>query len=200
MPRDAQSPQPRRPTGPTFDRAALEIHAGGNISSIFGEPFRQQDHHARQVRMPQPPLLLADRVLGIEGDAGAMGLGTIWTKTDVTPGAFYLHEGRMPAGILVESGQSDLMLISWLGADFLNRGERVYRLLGCELKSHGELPRIGDTLHYQISVDGHAEQDGIRLFFFHYDCWVNGTLRMSVRGGQAGFFTSEELADSAGIL
>ncbi|HQY61700.1 MAG TPA: beta-ketoacyl synthase N-terminal-like domain-containing protein [Polyangiaceae bacterium] len=196
----AATPRPRTPTGPTFDRAGLEIHASGEISKIFGDLFRQQDGYARQVRMPEPPLLLADRVLGIEGTPGTLGLGTIWTETDVTPGAWYLHEGRMPAGLLVESGQADLMLISWLGADFLNRGERVYRLLGCELKSHGPLPTLGDTLHYEILVDGHAEQNGIRLFFFHYNCWVNGELRMSVRSGQAGFFTDEELAGSAGVL
>ncbi len=196
----ARVPVPRKPTGPRFDRAGLEVHASGEISQIFGELFRQQDGYARQVRMPEPPLLLADRVLGIEGAPGTLGTGTIWTETDVTEGAFYLHEGRMPAGVLVESGQADLMLISWLGADFLNRGDRVYRLLGCELKSHGELPKIGDTLHYEILVDGHAEQDGIRLFFFHYNCWVNGALRMSVRSGQAGFFTDEELAGSAGVL
>ncbi len=193
-------PPPRTPTGPTFDRAALEIHAGGEISKIFGPLFAQQDVHARQVRMPEPPLLLADRVLGIEGEAGTMGTGTIWTETDVRADAFYLHEGRMPAGVMVESGQADLMLISWLGADFHNKGERVYRLLGCELTSHGPLPTIGDTLHYEILVDGHAEQQGVRLFFFHYNCWVNGELRMSVRSGQAGFFTDEELANSAGVL
>ncbi|WP_373069481.1 beta-ketoacyl synthase N-terminal-like domain-containing protein [Gemmatimonas sp.] len=193
-------PPPRTPTGPTFDRAALEIHAGGAISQIFGPLFAQQDMHARQVRMPQPPLLLADRVLGIEGEAGTMGTGTIWTETDVRESAFYLHEGRMPAGVMVESGQADLMLISWLGADFHNQGARVYRLLGCELMSHGPLPTIGDTLHYEILVDGHAEQQGVRLFFFHYNCWVNGELRMSVRSGQAGFFTNEELANSAGVL
>jgi len=193
-------PPPRTPTGPTFDRAALEVHAGGEISKIFGPLFAQQDVHARQVRMPQPPLLLADRCLGIEGEAGTMGTGTIWTETDVREGAFYLHEGRMPAGVMVESGQADLMLISWLGADFHNKGERVYRLLGCELMSHGPLPTIGDTLHYEILVDGHAEQQGVRLFFFHYNCWVNGELRMSVRSGQAGFFTNEELANSAGVL
>jgi len=106
----------------------------------------------------------------------------------------------MPAGVMVESGQADLMLISYLGADFLNKSDRVYRLLGCELRSHGELPKAGDTLHYEILVDGHAELDGIRIFFFHYNCWVNGTLRMSVRGGQAGFFTDAELAGSAGVL
>ncbi len=190
----------RTPNGPAFTRAQLEVLSSGEISSVFGPLFAQQDGYTRQVRMPEPPLLLADRVLGIEGEPGTMGTGTIWTETDVTPGAWYLHEGRMPAGVMVESGQADLLLISWLGADFLNQSERVYRLLGCELRSHGPLPQVGETLHYEICVDGHAELDGIRMFFFHYDCWVNGTLRMSVRGGQAGFFTDGELANSAGVL
>lgn len=200
LPRVTKVAPPRTPTGLKVDRKGLEVLSSGKISSIFGPLFEQQDGYARQVRMPEPPLLLADRVLGIEGEPGTMGTGTIWTETDVKEDSWYLHEGRMPAGIMVESGQADLLLISWLGADFLNKGERVYRLLGCELKSHGPLPTIGDTLHYEISVDGHAEQDGIRLFFFHYNCWVNGELRMSVRSGQAGFFTDEELANSAGVL
>jgi PfaB family protein len=191
---------PRPPTGPAFTRAQLEVLASGTISKVFGPLFEQQDRFERQVRMPEPPLLLADRVLGIEGEPGTMGTGCIWTETDVTEDAWYLHQGRMPAGILVESGQADLLLISWLGVDFLNRGERVYRLLGCELTAHGELPKIGDTLHYEIHVDGHANQGDVRLFFFHYDCWVNGEKRVSVRNGQAGFFTTEELANSAGVL
>ncbi|HEY0990172.1 MAG TPA: hypothetical protein VGD80_24135, partial [Kofleriaceae bacterium] len=198
-PRDGRRELPR-PRGPAFDRSALETLASGRISSVFGPLFASQDGHARQVRMPEPPLLLADRVLGIDGAPGEMGLGTIWTQTDVTEDAWYLHAGRMPAGILVESGQADLLLISWLGADRLNRGERVYRLLGCELTSHGELPRPGDTLTYEIHVDGHATQGDVRLFFFHYDCWVNGELRVTVRGGQAGFFTDAELAASEGVL
>jgi len=191
---------PRTPTGPSFGRRELEVLASGKISSVFGPRFERQDGYARQVRMPEPPLLLADRVLGIEGEPGSMGRGVIWTQTDVSGDAWYLNEGRMPAGILVEAGQADLLLISWLGIDFLNRGERVYRLLGCDLVAHGELPRVGDTLTYEIHVDGHAQQGDVRLFFFHYDCWVNGELRVTVRNGQAGFFTDQELADSAGIL
>ena len=76
----------------------------------------------------------------------------------------------MPAGILIESGQADLMLISWLGVDLHNRGDRVYRLLGCELTFHGQLPAIGETLRYEISIDGHARHGDVGLFFFHYDC------------------------------
>jgi 3-hydroxymyristoyl/3-hydroxydecanoyl-(acyl carrier protein) dehydratase/1-acyl-sn-glycerol-3-phosphate acyltransferase len=191
---------PSQPTGPAFTRAELETLASGRISSVFGARFASQDGYARQVRMPEPPLLLADRVLGIACAPGEMGLGTIWTETDVDDDAWYLHAGRMPAGILVEAGQADLLLISWLGADAHNRGERVYRLLGCELTSHGELPRPGDRLRYEIHVDGHARQGDIRLFFFHYDCWVNGELRMTVRGGQAGFFSDAELAGTTGVL
>ena len=193
------------PRGPQFDRAQLQVHAEGAISSLFGPAFAAQDGYHHQVRMPQPPLLLADRVLGIDGEPGSMGKGRIWTETDVGSQDWYLHQQRMPAGVMIEAGQADLMLISWLGIDALNRGERVYRLLGCELTYHGDLPRAGDTLDFDILIDGHAAQGDIRLMFFHYDCrtrQADGSLRpqLSVREGQAGFFTAAELADSAGCL
>ena len=189
------------PTGPKFSREDLEVLASGKISSVLGALFEQQDQYDIQVRMPEPPLLLADRVTGIKGDAGSMGTGTIWTETDVPKDAWYLHQGAVPPGIMIESGQADLLLISWLGADFLNKGERAYRLLGCELTYHeGGMPRPGDTLCYDIHVDGHAKHGDVRLFFFHYDCRVNDQLKLSVRQGQAGFFNTEELADSGGVL
>jgi PfaB family protein len=188
------------PTGPSFTRQQLITHAAGRISDLFGPQFASQDVHARQVRMPKPPLLLADRVLGIDGVAGSMGRGRIWTETDVDADAWYLYHGRMPAGVMIEAGQADLMLISWLGVDALNRGERVYRLLGCELTYHGDLPRSGDTLRFDIRIDGHAAQDEVRLMFFHYDANNGNRTQLSVRKGQAGFFTGAELAASAGCL
>lgn len=193
-------PSPLAPRGPRFDRPQLETLASGKISSVFGPRFAEQDDFAVQVRMPEPPLLLCDRVLGIEGAAGSMGPGIIWTETDVREGSWYLHCGRMPGGLFIEAGQADLLLISWLGVDFLNRGERAYRLLGCELMFHEALPKVGDTLRYQIHVDRHANQGAVRLFFFHYDCWIDGKPRISVREGQAGFFTPAELANSGGVL
>ncbi len=53
---------------------------------------------------------------------------------------------------------------------------------------------------YDIHVDGHAKTGDVRLFFFHYDCYVGDRLLISVRNGQAGFFTTEELAGSHGVL
>jgi 3-hydroxymyristoyl/3-hydroxydecanoyl-(acyl carrier protein) dehydratase len=185
---------------PLFTREQLEVHAGGRISELFGPEFAFQDGFDRQVRMPMPPLLLADRVMSLDAEPLSMGKGSIVTETDVRDDAWFLHRGRMPAGVMIEAGQADLMLISWLGVDHFNRGERVYRLLGCELTYHGDLPRRGETLRFDIHLDGHAAQDEVRLMFFHYDC-VNGNRpQLSVRGGQAGFFTSAELAASAGCL
>ncbi|MDQ0693782.1 polyketide synthase [Streptomyces sp. W4I9-2] len=202
-PKPGQTPRP----GPTFDRAQLEHLASREISTLFGPLFAEQDGYAVQTRMPGPPMLLADRVTGIDAVPAALVLpgpvrtdGRIWTETDVLPDSWYLDAtGRMPAGVLIEAGQADLLLLSWLGVDLLNRGERAYRLLGCEVTFHGGPPRPGDTLCFEIYLDGHAEADGVRLAFFHYDCYVDGELRLSVREGQAGFFTPAELAGSGGV-
>ena len=129
-----------------------------------------------------------------------MGLGTVWTESRVDADAWYMHDGAMLAGAMVEAGQADLFLISYLGIDFLTQGERVYRLLGCDLTFHEGPARPGDRLSYEIHVDGHSAQGGVRLFFFHYDAHTNGRLSMTVRNGQAGFFTDEELRQSRGGL
>ncbi len=196
----SSAPESREFPGPRLDRSQLEIHARGRISSIFGPSFEGQDGFARQVRMPAPPLLLADRVLGIEGEPGSLGLGKTWTETDVGWDSWFVHRGRMLPGLMIEAGQADLLLISWLGIDAENRGERVYRLLGCELEFRESPARPGDTLRYEIRVEGYANQGATRLFFFSYDCEAAGRPLLSVRGGQAGFFTDAELAATGGIL
>ena len=193
-------PQTSSPVGPKFSREQLMDLAAGKISGVFGPEFAGQDGFHRQVRMPMPPMLLADRVTGIDAVAGELGTGTIWTETDVRADAWYLHQGYMPMGITIESGQADLLLISWMGIDRLNRSERTYRLLGCEAEVKGPLPKVGDTLKFDIHIDGHAQLGGIRMFFFHYDLRVDGEVRLSVRHGQAGFFTDEELANSDGVI
>ncbi|HKT00455.1 MAG TPA: beta-ketoacyl synthase N-terminal-like domain-containing protein, partial [Rugosimonospora sp.] len=194
-------PQPEtRPVPRTFTRTQLEQLAAGRISEYLGPRFAPLDRRSRVTRLPEPPMLLVDRVTGIDAEPGSMGTGTIWTETDVVAGAWYLDAtGRMPAGLMVEAGQADLLLISWLGVDLTHPGDRVYRLLGCELTFYSGPAAPGETLRYDIHVDEHAEHEGVRLFFFHYDCRVGDRLRMVVRGGQAGFFTDAELAGSAGL-
>ncbi|KAG1647546.1 Orsellinic acid synthase ArmB [Nymphon striatum] len=134
------------PEGPTWDREQLKIHSSGTISELFGPAFAAQDGREIQCRMPEPPLLLADRVTGLVAEPGVLGQGTIWTETDVKADAFYMNNGYMPAGFMIESGQADLMLISYMGIDLVNDPGRSYRLLGCTLTYHGDLPTAGETL------------------------------------------------------
>ncbi len=195
-----QNPVYIPPKGPTFDKEQLKILASGKISEVFGPLFEQQDDYKLQVRLPEEPLLLVDRITGIDAEPGSMGKGILWTETDILPDSWYLHDIYMPGGIMIESGQCDLTLISYLGIDFLNKGERVYRLLGCDLLYYGAPPKVGDTLCYQIHVDGHARMGEQRMFFFHYDCRVNGELVLSVRNGQAAFITHEEARNAGGVL
>lgn len=193
--------RPRQPRGPAYTRSELERSARGRISDLFGPLFKQQDSYRRQVRLPAPPLLLADRITGIDAQPGVEDKGVIWTETDIQQDAWYMHEGYMQPGPLIEAGQADLSLISYMGADFKNQNERVYRLLGCELTMHeGGLPRGGERLQYQIEITGHATLSGVRMFFFQYDCSANGRPVFSVRNGQAGFFTDAELASGKGVL
>ncbi|WP_381560232.1 beta-ketoacyl synthase N-terminal-like domain-containing protein [Streptomyces eurythermus] len=187
--------------GPRFDRAQLEWLAHGPVSDVLGPLFRPQDGLRRQTRLPRPPMLLVDRVTGIDAEPGSLGTGVIWTETDIRPDAWYLDPaGRMAPAMTVEAGQADLLLISWLGIDLRQTEDRVYRLLGCDLTFHGPLPVPGDTLRYRIEITGHARHNGVHLFFFQYDCWVGDEPRISVRNGQAGFFTDHELETSAGVL
>jgi 3-hydroxymyristoyl/3-hydroxydecanoyl-(acyl carrier protein) dehydratase/malonyl CoA-acyl carrier protein transacylase len=192
---------PRSPSGPVRDRRAVEASARGKMSDFFGPDFKAQDDFARQVRLPAPPLLLVDRVTGIDAAPLEEAGGIIWTETDLSNHLDFIHDGRIRPGPLIECGQADLTLIGWMGADLRNRDERVYRLLGCEITFHeGGLPRVEDTLGFQIEITGHAELGGVRMFFFQYDCRTNDRLAFSVRNGQAGFFTDEELAHSKGVI
>ncbi len=200
LPVPAQPPSRTVPRGPTFDRAQVERLADGKVSDLFGPQFAVLDDRPKQTRLPRPPMLLVDRVTGIDAIPGSMGTGTVWTETDVAPDGWYLDAaGRMAAGLMIEAGQADLLLISWLGIDLLGHGDRVYRLLGCEVTFHGSPVLAGETLRYEIHIYQHAEHDGVRIFFFRYDCYVGHELRMTVREGQAGFFTERDLTGTEGL-
>ena len=188
------------PTGPSFDRDALERGAFAKLSDVFDPGFAGQDAFYRQVRMPRPPLLLCDRVTGLDAEINQIGKGTIWTESDVTEDHWAVCDGQMRLGPFVESGQADLLLISWMGVDLENRSDRIYRLLGCELTFHGGLPEVGETLSFQIEITGHTELNGVRMFFIQYDAFADDRPILSVRHGQAGFFTDAELAASKGVI
>lgn len=174
--------------------------AGGSIANVFGEPYRIIDTYKRKVRLPLPPYLLVSRVTRLNAKAGEFKPASITTEYDIPYNAWYSVDGQAPWAVSVESGQCDLMLISFLGIDFENKGERVYRLLDCTLTFLEEMPKEGDTLRYDISINSFVRNDDSLLFFFSYNCYVGDTMVLQMTNGCAGFFTDEELQQGQGVV
>ncbi|WP_335924719.1 MULTISPECIES: beta-ketoacyl synthase N-terminal-like domain-containing protein [Shewanella] len=178
----------------------LVQYAEGDIAPVFGPEYAVIDSYRRRVRLPTTDYLLVSRVTKLNARLGEYKPSTMTTEYDIPVDAPYLVDGQIPWAVAVESGQCDLMLISYLGIDLENKGERVYRLLDCTLTFLGDLPRGGDTLRYDISINHFARNGDTLLFFFSYECFVGERLLLKMDNGCAGFFTDAELADGKGVI
>ena len=189
-----------RAAGVIWDSADLLEFASGSIATVFGPEYAVIDDYARRVRLPLPPYLLVSRVTKLDAQRGEFKPSTVTTEYDIPVGAWYSVDGQPPLAIAVESGQCDLLLISYLGIDFSCKGERVYRLLDCTLTFLDELPKDGQTLRYDISINSFARSGETLLFFFSYECFVGERMVLKMDGGCAGFFTDAELDGGRGVV
>lgn len=185
---------------PWLDRAGCLAFAVGRISDVLGPEFAEIDAHPTRVRLPDEPLMLVDRILEIEGEPKSLTHGRIVTEHDVRPDAWYLDHGVMPTCVAIESGQADLFLSSWLGIDFRTKGEAVYRLLDAEIDFARGLPRPGETIRYDITIDHFFRQGTTYLFRFRFDGTIDGQPLCRMRNGCAGFFTREQLHSGQGLV
>ncbi len=192
-------PRPK-PANVIWDQADLLKYAEGDIASIFGPEYALIDTYSRRVRLPMPPYLLVDRITRLNAKLGEYKPSSMTTEYDIPHHAWYSVDGQIPWAVAVESGQCDLMLISYLGIDFENKGVLVYRLLDCTLTFLDDLPKEGQTLRYDISINSYARSGDNLLFFFSYDCFVGDKMVLKMRGGCAGFFSDEDLARGKGII
>lgn len=193
---------PTQTLAPTvfMDREACLQFAVGHIGDVLGEAFTRVDSYPSRVRLPDEPLMLVDRILTVTGQPNSMKSGACVTEHDVKSGAWYLDGGRIPTCVAVEAGQADLFLSAYLGIDAQTKGQAVYRLLDAIVTFSDHLPRPGDTIRYDIAIDGFGQHDDIWLFFFRFDATVNGRPLMTMRKGCAGFFTPVALAKGRGIV
>lgn len=196
---------PTEPTGAqsidvVWDEADLLEFAEGDIANVFGPDYALIDSYARRVRLPMPPYLLVSRVTQLDATRGDYRPSFMQTEYDVPQNAWYSVDGQVPTAVAVESGQCDLLLISYIGIDFENQGVLVYRLLDCSLTFRGKLPHAGQTLRYDIQIDSYARSGNNLLFFFQYDCYADGELILEMRNGCAGFFSDADLAQGKGVV
>jgi len=190
------------PNGVLFDEEDLLQFAEGNVEPVFGPAYKDYDTYRRRTKLPGREYLLVSRVTSMRAKTNVFEPGaTMTTEYDLPYNSELSEGGDVPWAVLVESGQCDLMLISYMGVDFQCRGDRVYRLLDTTLTFYG-VAREGETLKYDIQVNGFAKNPNgdISIFFFSYNCYCNGKLLIEMRNGAAGFFTDEELAAGKGVI
>ncbi len=183
-----------------FDRSQCLEFARGKVGPVLGPAHGEADLFPTRVRLPDEPLMLVDRILSLDGEALSLGSGHIVTEHDVLEDGWYLDSGRIPTSIAVESGQADLFLSGYLGADLHTRGLSVYRLLDAQVTFYADLPKAGKTILYDIHIDEFFQQDRTLLFRFRFDATVDGEPFLTMRDGCAGFFSPEELASGRGIV
>ena len=174
--------------------------ARGKIAAVLGNTFAAVDAFPTRVRLPDGPLMLVDRILAIEGEPRSMTHGRVVTDHHVHANRWYLDAGRIPTCVAVEAGQADLFLSGFLSIDFETRGLAVYRLIDAVVTFHRPLPVVGETILYDIRIDGFVKQGDSWLFRFRFDSTVNGEPLLTMRHGVAGFFTAEALASGKGIV
>lgn len=194
------TPRYSTPSNVVWNEADLLEFAEGHIAKVFGDEYAIIDDYARRVRLPAPPYLLVSRVTHIAGTRGEYKPCSITTEYDIPQDAWYSVDRQIPWAVAVESGQCDLLLISYLGIDFEAQGNRVYRLLDCTLTFMDNLPQEGETLRYDIDINSFVRSGDALLFFFSYDCYVGDRLVLRMTDGCAGFFTDEELAHGRGVI
>jgi acyl transferase domain-containing protein/3-hydroxymyristoyl/3-hydroxydecanoyl-(acyl carrier protein) dehydratase len=189
-----------RPRQVIFDTQALTEFAEGSIGKVFGSEYALIDSYPRRVRLPTTDYLLVTRVTDLDATRLEYRKSYMATEYDIPLDAPYLIDGQIPWSVSVESGQCDLLLISYIGIDFMAKGVRVYRLLDCQLTFLEDMAFGGETLRYEIHIDSYAKNGEQLLFFFHYDCYVGGRKVLIMRGGCAGFFTDGELDEGKGVI
>ncbi len=183
-----------------FSQADLVEFAKGKIAKVFGPEYSIIDTYRRRVMLPMDPYLLVSRVTDMNAKLGEYKPSTMQTEYDIPYNTWYTTDKQIPSAVAVESGQCDLLLISYLGIDLQNKGDLVYRLLDCTLTFVDDLPYEGQTLRYDISINSFVSNGDNLLFFFSYRCYVEDRLVLKMDGGCAGFFADDQLTDGAGVV
>ena len=189
-----------QPSKVIYTEEDLREFAYGKIAKVFGPDYGIIDTFPKRVMLPMDPYLLVTRVTEMQANKGEFVPSKMTTEYDIPHNAWYSTDGQIPTCICIESGQCDLLLISYMGIDFDNKGKYMYRLLDCTLTFLDDQPKEGQTLRYEISINSFARHKNNLLFFFSYECFVGDKMILKMDNGCAGFFSEQELAVGKGVI
>jgi 3-hydroxymyristoyl/3-hydroxydecanoyl-(acyl carrier protein) dehydratase/malonyl CoA-acyl carrier protein transacylase len=202
--------QPPKPSGITFtkgssrnanvvfDEAEVLEMAGGKLSRVFGEDFAIVDSYPKATRVPMPPYLFISRVTKLDAKRGCFEPCSIETEYDIPKDAWYALDGQVSGIIFIEASHGNIFLASYLGVDFNNKGQRVYRALGGSTTFLSDLPDVGETVRCKVSINSFSRSGNTLLFFFTHECYLGDRLFLRMESG-AGFFSEKELNKGQGV-
>ncbi len=183
-----------------YSEQDLKEFAYGKIGKVFGPEYDIIDSYGKRVMLPMDPYLLVTRVTEMQAVRGEFEPSKMTTEYDIPHNSWYSTDGQIPVCICIESGQCDLLLISYMGIDFENKGKYLYRLLDCTLTFLDDQPKEGQTLRYEISINSFARNQNNLLFFFSYECFIGDKMILKMDNGCAGFFCEDDLAKGKGVI
>ncbi|MGG6270644.1 PfaB family protein [Leptolyngbya sp. AN03gr2] len=182
---------------PIYDQAAVLEFAQGRIAAVFGTEYSVIDTYPRRVRLPMPPYLFISRVTQLDAKQGCFEPCSIETEYDIPIDAWYSVDGYLPTSVLMEACQSNMFLISYLGIDFENKGQRVYRALDGSTRFFNKAPKVGETLCCKLDITSFVRGSDTLLFFYTCNYFVRGQRIMELKSA-GGFFTDDQLKDGSG--
>jgi PfaB family protein len=182
-----------------LDEAAILEFATGKVASVLGPSYGEVDTYPKRLRLPMSPYLFVSRVTRLDAERGRFEPCSIETEYDIPADAWYAVDGQVPTAIFVESYQSIILLLSYLGVDFEVQGTQVFRALDSTLEFVSEPPQAGETFRCQVRIRSFSRSGGMLLCFYDCEYFVGNRPFLTIQAS-GGMFSEQTLhKKSAGI-
>lgn len=151
----SRSLQPISQDLPRFplERQDLEMSVKGPLAKVLGLDFASLDQRVHRLRLPAPPFLFMSRVLRLEGKKLGLGTGLIEWDYTIPEHTCFEIDGQISPALLVESGHSVVLLLSYLGYDHVLGEKGRFRALSNSTTFHGGAIRVGSRYRAMTTIE-----------------------------------------------
>ena len=172
----------------------------GSPSKVWGERYAPLDSYEKRARLPLPPFMFVDRVVGIDAEFGEFRPSSIDVEYDITQECILrLSDSKVSILLLTEASQTAILLLSYIGIDIMYGGVS-YRILNSGTELYSDFPIKGETICSRLEFLEFIQSGTITLVKSKYTSHVDGKLLMKI-DVLGGFFTEEDLkAKGMGLL
>ena len=182
----------------------IMAYAVGNPSEGFGDRYKIFDHERVLARLPGPPYLFVDRIVGLQATPWKLEQGAIAeAEYDIPPNAWYFAEGAqpdMPFAVLLEVA---LQVCGWLaahgGAALTSPVDVSFRNLGGKARQLVPVLPTDGTLVTTVQQTKVSASGGMILLEYTLDVRC-GQVQVYQGWTSFGFFPKEALEKQVGLI